>query len=576
MDSSSTDNRSAQRPSSRTGASNAGDNSPRHVADWLIARLEQTPDRVAYWNRTETGYVPWTWSEVIDRACRCAALLHTWGVRPGDRVTQLSENRTEWLILDLATHIVRAVHVPIHASLTATQVDYQIGHSGSKVVCCSTPEQLQKVVSQPAGAAAQHVVLYAGLAEGTEGRVVDWSTAIQQADAGHGQTLLEQTLAQAEPADLATILYTSGTTGEPKGVMLNQQNLVTNADGTQQLFGFQPDDLRLTFLPLSHIFARTCDLYTWLARGSQLALAGARETVLDDARAIRPMVMNGVPYFFEVVRRKFLESDYANQPDGLRAMLGGRLRMFCSGGAGLPEYLYDFYRDRGIPIYQGYGLTESSPVITISTQQADRRGASGQVLPGVEVRLGDDAEILARGPNIMQGYWQSPDATQQMVRDGWLYTGDYGSIDEDGFVFITGRKKELIVTSVGKNIAPVQLEALIGQDPLVHQVMVVGDNRNYLTALIVPAADPLRAQIVSRQIAVTSKEEALVHPQVVGIYQELVDRQLSQLAPHEQVRKVALVGRPFSIEQGELTPKMSLRRTVILENFADVIARLYG
>ncbi|MFO0916168.1 MAG: AMP-dependent synthetase/ligase [Pirellulales bacterium] len=575
MDSSSTDNRSTQRPGTENMPSHAGDRSPRHVADWLIARLEQTPDRVAYWNRTETGYVPWTWSEVIDRACRCAALLHAWGVQPGDRVAQLSENRTEWLILDLATHIVRAVHVPIHASLTATQVDYQIGHSGSKVVCCSTPEQLQKVLSQPAGAAVQHVVLYAGLAEGVDARVVDWPTAIEQADAGHGQALLEQTLARAEPADLATILYTSGTTGEPKGVMLNQQNLVTNADGTQLLFGFQPDDVRLTFLPLSHIFARTCDLYTWLARGSQLALAGARETVLDDARAIRPMVMNGVPYFFEVVRRKFLESDYANQPDGLRAMLGGRLRMFCSGGAGLPEYLYDFFRDHGIPIYQGYGLTESSPVITISTPQADRRGASGQVLPGVDVRLGEDAEILARGPNIMQGYWQSPDATKQMVRDGWLYTGDYGSIDEDGFVYITGRKKELIVTSIGKNIAPVQLEALIGEDPLVHQVMIVGDNRNYLTALIVPTADPLRAQIISRQIAVTSKEEALVHPQVVGIYQELVDRQLSQLAPHEQVRKVALVGRPFTIEQGELTPKMSLRRAVILENFADVIERLY-
>jgi long-chain acyl-CoA synthetase len=264
-----------------------------------------------------------------------------------------------------------------------------------------------------------------------------------------------------------------------------------------------------------------------------------------------------------------------DEPGALQSLLGGRIRLCCAGGAALPNHVAEFFAHQGVLLVQGYGLTETSPVISTGTPDAHRLGTVGRPVPGVEVRIADDGEILCRGPNVMPGYWNKPQATAEALVDGWFHTGDLGAL-EDGFLRITGRKKELIVTAAGKNIAPTLLEGLLSEDPLVSQAFVVGDGQSYLAALIVPDRDHLRAEIIRRQIPVTAPAEALAHPQVRALYQECIERRLAVVSYHEQVRAFALLDRGFTLEAGELTPTLKLRRGVVQEHFADKIAGLYA
>ena len=297
------------------------------------------------------------------------------------------------------------------------------------------------------------------------------------------------------PDDLATILYTSGTTGEPKGVMLSQRNLASNAVASVEAFGSRSEDLRLTWLPLSHIFARTCDLYTWLVTGCRLALAESPEAVIATCHQLQPTLINGVPYFYEKVQRRFTEAGLADKPGELVKLFGGRMRLCVSGGAALPPHVARFYEAQGLRLLQGYGLTETSPVIATESEKAHKLGTVGRAVPGVEVRISAEGEIQTRGPHVMLGYWHDPKSTAATIEDGWLRTGDLGQLDAEGFLQITGRKKELIVTAGGKNIAPAYLEGLLIEDPLIQQAVVIGDGRNFLTALIVPDYEALRTEL---------------------------------------------------------------------------------
>jgi long-chain acyl-CoA synthetase len=385
-----------------------------------------------------------------------------------------------------------------------------------------------------------------------------------------GPPVLENAAKALTGQSLATILYTSGTTGEPKGVVLSQANLVSNATGTAAALPQFADDTRLCFLPLSHIFARTCDLYTWIVCGGLLALAESRDTVLADCDALHPTLLNGVPYFYQRIQRYLVEQGLAGKPEHLKRLLGGRIRACCSGGAALPDYLFDFFVERGVPLLQGYGLTESSPVITVSSLEHHRRGTVGRCIPEVEVRISSDGEILTRGPHVMVGFWRNDEATREVVRDGWLHTGDLGELDSDGFLRITGRKKEIIVTAAGKNIVPAYIESLLCNDPLIDQAFVVGDDRNYLGALIVANQDQINAAV---RTAGVDRNRRDVKRELIG---ESISRQLANVSYHEQVRTFTLLPRAFSIDQGEMTPKLSLRRGVIAEHFAAEIESLYG
>ena len=541
----------------------------------FFQQVERRGDATAIWFRTDEQYQSASWNQLADEVRRAAAALIDVGVNPGDRVLHVSENRYEWIVTDLAIQTAGAVHVPAHASLTGAQIAYQLQHSGSRVVLLSSDEQAQKLASVAATLPndVQYFTYTPSNTTINAAAVTTWSNQTAKAaplNLPQASSLKLQASDDVSPA--ATILYTSGTTGDPKGVVLTQQNLVSNALDIPGSFGLTTGDVRFSFLPLSHIFARTCDVYAWIACGYELALAYSRESVIADCQQVKPVVMNGVPYFYDKVYQTILANGKADTPGEVRELLGGRIRVLCSGGAALPTHLYDFYLKQGTPILEGYGLTETSPVITLSTIKHFRRDAVGQVLPSVEVRIADDGEVLTRGPHVMPGYWKDDAATAEVIRDGWFYTGDLGNLDADGFLYITGRKKELIVTAGGKNISPVLLESLLSQDPLISQVMVIGDDRKCLSALIVPAMDQLRDELAARQIPV----DDLCHPQVSALYRSILDCRLADVSRYEQIASFTLLQREFSVEKGELTLKSSLRRSVIAEHFSTEIEAMYS
>lgn len=548
------------------------------IVSLLVHRVRTDGERPALHFHDGERFQALSWNDLAKHIATAASVLIELGVQPGDRVVQVSENRVEWIVCDFAIQLAQAIHIPIHASLTGPQVAFQINDCSSRVVLLSDDVQAAKLA--PAAKDWENGPRIISFDQCKtkigEKRIDSLNDVAGSIEASDFDALADAALGAVTPDSIATILYTSGTTGEPKGVVLTQRNLAFNTLATLEVFGQQPEDTRLGFLPLSHIFARTCDLYTWIARNSQLALARSRETVLEDCALIKPTLINGVPYFFEKVQRYLIDNNLADKPGSLQQLLGGEIRLCCSGGAALPDHVHDFYHERELPVLQGYGLTETSPAITVSSQEQYCRGSVGPPIPGVEIQIAEDGEILTRGPHVMVGYYKDPQATDEVIRDGWFSTGDLGHLDEDGFLHITGRKKELIVTATGKNIAPVYIESLLTEDPLIIQALVIGDDRKYLTALLVPDPDHLKAEIKARKIRLFSKKQALTHPQVVELYQQRIQQCLKDVAPSEQVRNFKLLDRGFTIESGEMTAKLTLRREVIQANFASVIEAMYA
>jgi long-chain acyl-CoA synthetase len=544
----------------------------------FAARVATSGNQPAIHVRRGEAFVARNWNEVAEDVRRSAAALVGLGVQRGDRVLLVSPNRYEWIVCDLAIQMAQAVHVPVHASLAGPQIAYQVADSGARVMILAGPEQVEKLRPHATEFPPDlQVVTFDSVGEPWTGRQFHrFADLLSSVDGDVALRLQKQGIESVAPDDLATMIYTSGTTGEPKGVMLTQRNLASNACASVAAFGQRPGDVRLTWLPLSHIFARTCDYYTWLACGSELALADSPESVIANCGLIRPTLLNGVPYFFEKVQRALIEKGLDQQPGSLAKWFGGRLRAGVSGGAPLPDHVAVFYQQHGVRLYQGYGLTETSPVISTGTEAYSKLGTVGRAIPGVEVKIADDGEILTRGPHVMRGYWNKPDATAEVLRDGWFHTGDLGELDAEGYLKITGRKKELIVTAGGKNIAPAYLEALLTADPLIQQAIVIGDRRNYLTALIVPNREPLRAAIIKNRIPVTSAEEALRDTRVRQLYADRIRERLAGVSRYEQVCNFTLLGQGFTLEGGELTPTLKLRRGVILAKYAALIDAMYA
>jgi long-chain acyl-CoA synthetase len=479
-----------------------------------------------------SGELHWrTWNEVARDAAKIAAVLRMAGLEPGDRVAQVSENRYEWIITDLAVHLAGGVHVPMHVTLSGEQIAEQIADSGARIVFVSSEKFLATFSDR-----------------------IDSCVSVLSHDEqrkGWRSTLPDEPAVAPEhvskPGDLATILYSSGTTGRPRGVMLTQRNLAFNAAAMADAMAGTAENTRLGVLPLSHIFARTCDLYTCLYLGSRLVLAESRETLGRDLQLVQPTAMNAVPYLYQKIADHIRASGTSDDMSALRKYFGGRIDQLCCGGAALAPETADWYTKRGLTVLVGYGLTESSPVISASTPAANCPGAVGRLLRDVEVRIAADGEVLVRGPNVMRGYWRDEAATSDAIRDGWLHTGDLGEIDADGFLFIRGRKKELLVLSTGKKVMPTRVESLLATSALISQSAVFGDGQQGVVALIVPTADGF------------ADHEAMSA--------EII-RCLTCAAHEEQIHRFAILDRPFSIERGELTPKMSLCRKVIAANFA--------
>jgi long-chain acyl-CoA synthetase len=532
----------------------------------LAATVAQQGDRPALGVICQ-GLLAWrTWRELGASVDRAAADLIERGIKAGDRVAQLSPNCEGWIVADLAIQQIGAVHVPLHAALSAKQAAEQIAHAGAKLLlvdALATENKLRGALrGQVKVIVHDDCINPPPLKGGARGGIPDATTPTQ--------------LHAPEASSLATILYTSGTTGPPRGVMLTQRNLVANAIGVTDAVAAIADEIRLCLLPLSHIYARTCDLYSWIYRGTRLVLAESRDTILRDCQLARPTVINAVPYFYQKVADSLRQSDKSADTAALRQALGGEVKRCYCGGAGLAPETEQFFAERELPILCGYGLTEASPVVTATTFETYAEGTVGRPLQNVEVRLADDGELQVRGPNVMAGYWHDEAATAAAIHDGWLQTGDLAAWSETGNLRIVGRKREMIVLATGNKVAPTRIEQLLVGSPWIEQCCIVGDGRKCLAALIVPNPDKLRREIRRRRLWVWSRRRALTHPEVLALYREEINRCLAAAASFEQVGPFLLLGRGFSIEAGEMTPKLSLCRGVIERVFSSEIETLYG
>jgi long-chain acyl-CoA synthetase len=539
------------------------------------------------------------------------------GIRRGDRVALISENRYEWVVADLAILGLGAVTVPIYATLTPEQCRAILADSGTRAIFVSNAVQLAKIrgIRRDLPQLELIIPMEPALAEGPAERNWDLVTGrgalVREAD----PLLFRGEADLTRPDDLATIIYTSGTTGEPKGTMLSHANISANTEACLKVIELSPSDVSLSFLPLSHIFERMAGLYTMIAAGVSTAFARSIETVAEDASEVRPTIMTGVPRFYEKVRMRVLENA-RSQPllrrgifywalgEGLRkararlagrrhfaplapladrlvgakvrARMGGRLRMGYSGGAALHPMVLEFFLAMGIPIIEGYGLTETSPVITLTPLGRERAGSVGPPIPGAEVRIGPAGEILTRSPYVMQGYWHNEQATEEVMRDGWFHTGDVGCLDPDGYLRITDRLKDLLVTSGGKNVAPQPIEARLKASKWVTEAVLIGDQRPCIVALLVPNFERLESLARRKGWPFASRRELLARPEILGIVQRRMDRLNETLAPFEQLKRFALLDQEMTQEGGELTPTLKVRRRVILERHAGLIESLYA
>lgn len=535
---------------------------PTTITQLLSATVARSANRQAL-GTICGGQLTWrTWAEIHADVQRLAHTLLDADIQPGDRVVQTAENCYAWILVDLAVLSIGAVHVPLHGSSSAAQVVEQIKDCGARLIFLSSAWQ-QKLRGHldPSWKIVVHGPTSPGVR--APGLRVD-ERALEA---------IPNSSTCAEPQTLATILYTSGTTGQPRGVMLSHENLTSNAIATTEAVGSQAEETRLCFLPLSHIYARTCDLYSWLYRGTRLVLAENRDTILRDCQLVQPTVLNGVPYFYQKVAQWL---DQADPPRALRELLGGKIKRCFCGGAAVATEVESLFAAEGLPLLAGYGLTEASPVITATSPGNYRAGTVGQPLSGVEVRLSDSGEILARGPNIMLGYWRDEAATRSVLRDGWLHTGDLGKFDSAGHLRIVGRRKEILVLSTGKNVSPARVEQLLAGSRWIEHVCVVGDGRKCLAALIVPNPETLRAEIRRQRLWVWSRRRAVTHPRIRALFRREIDRLLAEASQEEQIGPFVLLDRGFSIERGELTAKLSLQRAKIAKNFAAQIEAMYA
>ena len=507
------------------------------------------------------------WDEFGEHVGACAAALILHGVKFGERVGILSENRVEWLIADMAILGIGAVNVPLHASLSAEQVRQQIEDAGVKFLFVSNAAQYEKVQEIRGEFSSLRGIVF---------DAVCWQGFLQRGRLARARLQAEENRRGAGPLlpdDLATIIYTSGTTGLSKGVMLTHGNLLSNALAFTEASPLSPDSISLNWLPFSHIYARTVDIYVPLAAGTTLCLAQSQETLIADLADIQPTNLSGVPRFYEKVLSAVRDDDPAVMKKRLHAIFGPRVDFLGSGGAPLPLAIAQAYKDAGLLLLQGYGLTESSPVISFNRRDRYKIDSVGPPIPGVEVRIGDDGEVLTRGPHVMKGYWQNPQATAEAIKDGWLHTGDLGRLDDDGFLYITGRKKDLLVLSNGKKVVPAHIEGILLADPCIDQVVVCGEGRNFLAALVVPHWGNL-----SHAMGLPGEPNAQAlasDPKVRDFLQARIQQALKGVAAWEQVKKIAVLEQPFSVANDELTISLKLRRNVVFEHRRQAMEALY-
>lgn len=585
----------------------------------LIAMIEDSIQKhankpaLAYKQKGDT-YQDISYSDFGDSIQQLSNGLRSLGVEKGDRIAIISENRPEWAISDFSILKIGAINVPMFSTLTAAQVGYILNDSGAKIICVSTVKQLEKVVTiRDNVETLETIILYDSTEDELPDGVVSYVDVCE-----NGKDVETENDNNITEDDIATIIYTSGTTGNPKGVMLTHANFLFNFNACKSLVDVGETDVLLSFLPLSHVFERLGGHYVPLFSGAKIAYAESTFTVAQNMQEVSPTVMLSVPRLYETMHDRVLRAVEAGSSlkqkifhwgvavgskvsssiqqgrnpslmlsikqgiadklvfAKLKAATGGSLRFFISGGAALPQSIAEFFHAAGILILEGYGLTETSPVISLNYPEKWKFGTVGEPVPGIEVQIAEDGEILTRGPHVMKGYFNNDEATAEVIdSDGWFYTGDIGIIDEDGFIKITDRKKNIIVLSNGKNVAPQPIESQLIQSPFINQIMLVGNERKNVAALIVPNFDALNSWGKENEVDTSDMSAMLKTREVHQLIQKEIRERLTDFADFEQVRRFAVLEREFSQEEDEMTPTLKLKRNVIIEKFSDEIEGMY-
>jgi long-chain acyl-CoA synthetase len=561
-------------------------------------------------------FAPISAREFGDGVKHLALGLRSLGFETGQKLCVLSENRPEWTMTDFATLVAGGLTVPIYTTLVSEQIRYIVDDSDATVVVVSNAELWKKV--EPLRAGLNKVKHYITFADEAPAGVLTLK-AVQDRGRGVAESLpgtFDELVSLVKPDDEATLIYTSGTTGVPKGVILTHANLLHNIRTASDIIEFTEKDTVLSFLPLSHVLERMV-MFTYIYKGCTVAFAESVEAVAQNLLEVRPHIMVSVPRVFEKIYTKVMDQvlrspalrrkiffwalkvgkEYGELklagkpvPGGLAfrravaaklvyskitAKTGGRIRFFVSGGAPLSKDIAEFFYAIGLTILEGYGLTETAPVLSVNTFDNLRLGSVGKPIPGVEIKIAADGEILARGPNIMKGYYKKEAETREVMEGGWFHTGDIGHFDADGFLLITDRKKDLLVTSGGKNIAPQPIENLLKSSPYITNAVVLGDRRRFVAALIVPDFDRLREYAQTKGIPYQSIEDLSRDRRIVDFLKSEVDQATPHLASYERVKKIAVLPRDFEIEKGEMTPSLKVRRASVADVYKDVIEALY-
>ncbi len=594
-------------------------NPPRNLNQLFFEAVERfTTKRAALRYKAGGTWHDLTHQELAHRVRHAAFGLYECGIRPGDRVAIYAGNRPEWAIADYACLTARCPDVAIYPTLPAHQIEYLLKDSGAVAIFVGGPEQYREL-EQVRDNLPQLKTVVTFEAGGESGEAIPFQQLLRLGAAAEAKypSYREDALAVA-PEELATLIYTSGTTGEPKGVMLTHGNFCANVTAALQVLSIGPRDSCLSFLPLSHSFERMAGHYTMLHAGATINYAESWERVAENLREVRPTVVLSVPRLYEKIYARVLEqalaagtvkrriffwarrvgAAYADLRLAgrsvpfklaaayaladrlvfrkLRARTGGRIRFLVSGGAPLAPEIARFFYAAGLPILEGYGLTETSPVVAVNGLAALKLGTVGRPLPGVEVKIAEDGEILVRGPNVMRGYYGKPQATAEALdAAGWLHTGDIGELDAEGFLRITDRKKDLIVTAGGKKIAPQPLENLVRSNPLFKNAVLLGDKRKFPILLVVPDLEVLKAWAASRGLPTADTEAFLKQPDVIAKVEREAMLPLRDLASFEMPKKVLIVKDDFTVERGELTPTLKVKRAVVERHYQALIDAAY-
>ena len=579
----------------------------RTLNDVFFTMLERNPERVML-SRQDGAWKTISPAQLRDWVYATARQLQAWGIQKGDRVILLSENRPEWAIVDFACLLLGAVDVPIYATQTGEQCLFVAQNCEARVAFVSSRKQYEKMASIRQQSCLEYVVIMDDAPELTE--AVSMQSFLRSASSGN-DTALEELGHRIEPDDLATLIYTSGTTGTPKGVMLTHGNIASNLNVSLDMYDFSKDDLCVSFLPLSHVTARHLD-YALINAGVPLAYCPVIDELPQVMKEVHPTLIVAVPRVYEKVyntvqnkahglKRKLIawalsvgaenrEIILRGETPGslswklanklvfskIRDGLGGRATVFVSGGAPLGKEIATWYADIGIRIHEGYGLTETSPVIALNNPVNHRIGTVGKPMSNVEVRIADDGEVLVRGPSVFKGYWKMPEETAAVFEDGWFKTGDIGHLDEDGYLSITDRKKDLIKTSGGKFIAPQPIENSLKVNQYVAEAALLGDKRRFPAVLIIPCFEDLEEWARHHGVKFSTRKELVKAHQVQKLYEGIVEELNNNLAQYEKLKKVLVVPDELSIADGTLTPSMKLRRRNLTDRYKKEIDALYA